>query len=283
MFSLRMWLGHILLIILLSGTGSGTDLSIVNSQLHDYEDGPRVSEQYKFRAGEPVFLSFQIENYKATDDAQIHLTYEIRAVDPHNRSLAPPETGEIKVQLAPEDKDWRPKVRYRVQIPPIPEPGEYTVIVNLDDKVAGTKLSRKLQFQVESKEIAGNEGLAVQNFRFLRSEEARDAMPAGSAYRPGDTLWARFDITGYRFGGKNRYDVSYGVALRNEGGEILFSEPKAASASEESFYPKQYAPGILSLNLDKNIRPGTYTVVLTVEDAVGGQKIETGHPFFVEK
>ncbi|MGH9629824.1 MAG: hypothetical protein ACRD7E_16025 [Bryobacteraceae bacterium] len=278
-----MWLAHISLIALLSAPASGSDLSIVNSHIHDYEDSPPVSGQYKFRAGEPVFVSFQIDHYGVTGDEQIHLTYQIRTVDPQKRSLAPPQAGEIKAQLAPEDKEWMPKVRYRVQIPPIPEPGEYTVTIDLDDKVAQTKTTRDLHFHVESKDVAASEGLAVLNFRFARTEEARDALPPGGAYRPGDTLWARFDITGYRFGEKNRYDVRYGVALKDAEGKVLFSEPKAAQASEESFYPKQHVPGSLSLKLDKNIRPGVYSVVLTVEDAVGGQKIETGHSFSVEK
>ena len=34
-----------------------------------------------------------------------------------------------------------------------------------------------------------------------------------AVYQPGDTLWAKFDITGYKFGENNRFSVDYGLAI----------------------------------------------------------------------
>ncbi len=55
-------------------------------------------------------------------------------------------------------------------------------------------------------------------------------------------LWARFDITGFKYGEKNRYSVEYGLAILRETGEQVFAQPAAADDSHESFYPQHYVP-----------------------------------------
>jgi hypothetical protein len=129
--------------------------------------------------------------------------------------------------------------------------------------------------------VEPSDGMTVRNFRFLRAED--DAEPLKDpAYRLGDSVWARFDMTGYKMGEKNRFDVEYGLKVLRPNGEVTYEEPKAAQAKDETFYPQRYTPGILSLNLPKDIATGDYKIILTVRDNIGGEKQETVHTFSVQ-
>jgi hypothetical protein len=262
------------------------DLSAVNIQLHDYEDGPPIPAGQAFRPSETVYLSFQVSGFQATEDDHIQLSYEIVAADPAKRPLGLSKTGKIEAELAPEDKKkgkfWMPKVRFQIQLPITPAPGVYNIRIHLDDKIDGAKHTVDVPFHVEAAGVAPSNALTIQNFRFLRSESDKDRLPEGGAFRPGDAVWARFDITGYKFGPNNRYEVKYGLALNGAAGKSLFSNPDAAQDKSESFYPRTFIPGEFSLNLDKNIKPGDYTLVIFLSDPIGNQNFESAHVFRVE-
>ena len=262
------------------------ELAAVNIQLHDYEDSPPIPAGQAFRPSETVYLSFQISGFQPTEDDHIQLSYEIVATDPAKRPLGPPKTGKIEVELAPEDKkkgkQWMPKIRYRIQLPLTPAAGSYGFQIQLMDKINGAKFAVEIPFHVAATAIAPAETLTLRNFRFLRSESEKERLPEGGAFRPGDAIWARFDITGYKFGPGNRYEVKYGLALKDAAGKPLFSNPEAAQDKNESFYPRTYIPGEFSVNLDKNIKPGDFTLVIFLSDAVGNQTFESEHVFRVE-
>jgi hypothetical protein len=101
-------------------------------------------------------------------------------------------------------------------------------------------------------------------------------------YKPGTTLWARFDMAGYKFEANHKFSVDYGLAVLNADGKELFAQPEAAAESKESFYPQLRVPGALSLKLDPNVPPATYTLVVTVHDKIGGQVAEQRETFRVE-
>ncbi len=262
------------------------ELSAVNVQLHDYEDSPPVPASQAFRASETVYLSFQISGFQPTEDDHIQLSYEIVATDPAKRPLGPPKSGKIEAELAPEDKKkgklWMPKIRYQIQLPVTPAPGAYGFQLQLTDKINGAKYSVDIPFQVIAAAIAPADALTLRNFRFLRSESEKDRLPESGAFRPGDSVWARFDITGYKFGPGNRYEVKYGLALRDAAGKPLFSNPEAAQDKSESFYPRTFIPGAFSINLDKDIKPGDYTLVVFLSDPLGNQAVESAYVFRVE-
>jgi hypothetical protein len=261
-------------------------LSLVDVAVHDYEDSAPVAASYPFHSGEMVYLSFRIAGYqiKETEDtSHIQLSYEIEARDGAGRPLSAAKAGKIDAELEPEDKKWLPKVRYSVQLPSVADAGTYIMRIAVRDEVAGTTATRDVPIKVESRKVEASDSLAVREFRFLRSDKDSDVVIPGSSFRAGDTVWARFDLTGYKFGEKNRYQIRYGVALVDANGKVLFHKPDAASDSEESYYPKRYVTGTLNLKLDKTIRPGEYTLVLTASDEVGKQSIEERHTFPVEK
>jgi hypothetical protein len=121
----------------------------------------------------------------------------------------------------------------------------------------------------------------VRNFRFYRAEE--DTQPVEKpVYNPGDSVWARFDITGYQYGANNKVDVSYLVSLINSEGRVLYKQPQPAVEQTESFYPKRYVPASMALNLQKNIRPGEYTIAVMVTDAVASQSYDGKFTFTVQ-
>lgn len=256
-------------------------LAITQVELHQFEDGPALPAAYDFRPGETVFLSFRISGYRVSADERILLDYRIEARDGEGVPLAEAVSGKVDAALAVEDRDWMPKVRYDVLVPPLAPGGVYRLLVRLADKLGGARVNKEITFRVQGRDVPPSNELVVRNFRFLRSEE--DAEPlAVAAYRPGDTVWARFDITGYKLLERNRFQVEYGVSVLRPGGEVLYSEPNAASETGESFYPKRYVPGILSLKLDADIAPGEYAIVLGVRDGIGGQKHESRHSFRIE-
>ena len=86
------------------------ELTVESALLHDYEDGPPVASGSKFRAGEKVFLTFQIGGFQATEDDHIQLSYEISAIDPDQKPLAAVKSGKIEAELAPRGQEKRQPV-----------------------------------------------------------------------------------------------------------------------------------------------------------------------------
>jgi len=187
----------------------------------------------------------------------------------------------VDTTLDPEDKNWMPKVRRTIAVPPASPTGQYAIQILVEDRVAQTRAVHKAVFHVKGHTIEASETLVVRNFHFFRGEE--DHAPLDhAAYRPGDALWARFDITGYKLGEKNAFEVAYGVAVLRANGESMFRQADLAVEKQESFYPRRYVPAALSLNLEKDLRPGHYTLVVLVTDKTGVQTAESRHAFTVE-
>ena len=72
-------------------------------------------------------------------------------------------------------------------------------------------------------------------------------------------------------------------AILRESGEQVYAQPAAAADSSEGFYPQRYVPGAVSLNLQPNVPEGSYTLVITMADKVGGQTAEARREFHIQK
>jgi len=256
-------------------------LAVVKPALHQYEGGPAVPSNFVFVPGDTVFLNCLVQGYKASEDSQIHLRYQVEALDPGGVRLMETAQREIKSELAPEDKEWMPRIQQSVPVPPLTNPGVYRILVAVRDLVADGETKAEIPFRVGGRQVEPSDTLVARSFRFLRSEEDRDALPT-PAYRPGDALWARFEIVGYRYGENNRVHVEYGLSVLGPAGKTLYSEPRAAVEESASFYPKRYLPGSLSLNLQPNARPGDYAIVLSLRDEIGKQTFEARYGFKIE-
>ena len=252
--------------------------------LHQFEDGPVLAPTYEFVPGETAYFSCRITGYQlAKNDEQqsVKLSWQMRVLDPSGVPLEKDKSGRIEDAVLPQDKDWKPKVLASFIIPGFVPTGTYHIPVKLKDEVAGTEISTDLSFQVHGHNVQTSDTLVARNFQFLRAED--DKVPMRSPiYHPGDMLWARFDITGYKLGEGNHLSVSYGLAILNASGEQLFAQPDAASEEKDSFYPQRYVPGVLSVSLDRNVAKAGYTLLVTIRDKVGNQTWELKQPFQVE-
>jgi hypothetical protein len=259
-------------------------LAIERIALHQFEDGPILSVDHEFVPGETIELSCRITGYhieKKDEKQYVKLAWQMRAVDGSGILLEKEASGAIDDTVLPQDKNWIPKFLATFLVPAFAPTGVYRISVKVKDEFSRAEVTAELPFHVKGHDVAPSETLVAHNVQFLRSE--LDQAPMRTVvYHPGETLWARFDISGYKFGPNNLFEVNYGLAILNGEGVQLFAQPEAASESNHSFYPQRYVSGMLSLNLDPNVSKGSYTLVITVRDKLGGQSYESRQPFQVE-
>jgi hypothetical protein len=272
--------------VLLCAEAGNAAVAIERAALHQFEDGPVLPPSHVFIPGETVFFSCRLSGYQmaTTGDEQrsVKLAWQIQVSDPAGVAVELPSAGRIEEPVLPQDKNWLPKLLDNFVVPPYAVGGAYRIALIVKDEVGGTEISSQFDVQVRGLEVEPSDMLAARNLRFLRSEE--DAAPLDPVvYHPGEKLWARFEITGYKLAEKNHYSVSYGLVVLKEGGEQVFAQPDAAADSKASFYPQRYVPGALSLSLDPGVPPGEYTLVVTMRDEVGQQTTEARGRFRVER
>jgi hypothetical protein len=272
--------------VLLYAQSSDAAITIERMALHQFEDGPVLAPSHVFIPGETVFFSCRLAGYQmaTTGDEQrsVKLAWQIQVADPAGVALEPSAAGRIEEPVLPQDKNWLPKFLHTFVVPPYAVGGAYRIAVKVKDEVGGTEIMSQLNVQVRGLEVEPSDTLVARNLRFLRSEE--DGSPLDPAvYHPGEMLWARFEITGYKLAEKNHYSVSYGLVVLKEDGEQVFAQPNAASDIKESFYPQRYVPGALSLSLNQGVPAGTYALVVTMRDEVGHQTAEGRGRFRVEQ
>jgi len=258
--------------------------ALVRPALAQTEDGPPVASDYQFLPGETLYFSCLTEGYKKVDKndkMEIYLTYQIEVKDSRSVLVQPAQDGKVQTTVSPEDKEWLPKIRESVTVPPLADSGEYQILVKMKDELGAVTAESRVRFLVKGRDIEPSDNLIVRNFRFLRTEDDDKPLQL-AAYRPGDSVWARFDMTGYKLGEANQFDIEYGLTVLLADGTAAYSEPQAANAKDKTFYPQRYQPGVLNLNLAKDQALGEYTIVLTVRDNLGQQTYETRQKFSVE-
>lgn len=262
--------------------GAGVPLAVVRPMVSDRDGGAAVPGSYAHDPGETMFFSFQVDGFTVSTGERVHLSYKIDAFDSHGTRLMEPVASEIEESLAPEDKNWKPTVRQEITIPPLADSGTYKIVISVSDILAANATATKeVPFEVRGRHVDPSDTLVIRNIRFFRGEEDREAL-AKAAYRPGDAVWARFDIIGYKYGDGNSIDVSYDVAVLSPSGKVLYSQQQAGADRSQSFYPKRFVPAIFSLATKRDTRPGEYTILVTAHDGVGSQTSEARQSFTIE-
>ena len=255
-------------------------LEIVKPVISQMEGGAPDPSGFEHAGGETLFFSCRISGFAKNPEEKIQLAYSVQAFDPKGAPLAEIYKNEISEEVLPQDKDWQPKIETQVAVPPLVPPGDYKIVVKVEDLIAKTSAELPVPFRIRGRAVAPSATLAARNFRFYRREE--DAQPlAKAAYRAGDELWAKFDIVGFKYGPSNKIDVSYVISILSVSGRVLWTQPDPALEQSESFYPKPYVTATMNLDL-KTVKPAEYTMLLQVKDAVGGQTYETKQTFTVE-
>jgi hypothetical protein len=261
--------------------GATAPLAVVRLTVSDRDGGAAVPSSFVHDPGETMFFSFQVDGYTASSGERVHLSYKLDAFDPHGVRIMEPVAAEIEETLAPEDKNWKPTVRQEIAIPPLADSGTYKIAVSVTDLVGKATAASEVPFQVHGRRVDPSDTLVIRNIRFYRGEDDREAL-SKAAYRPGDAVWARFDIIGYKFGEANAIDVSYDVAVLAPSGKVLYSQPQAGADRSQSFYPKRYVPAIFSLATKRDTHAGEYTIQVTAHDGVGSQTFEARQSFTIE-
>jgi hypothetical protein len=245
------------------------------------EDGVADPPGYEYTPGQTFFFTCRIANFAKTPDSKIHVAYSVQAFDPKGIPLAEIYKNEIADEVSPQDKNWMPKIDTEIAIPPLVASGTYKIAVKVADLVAQSSAQLDVPFQVRGRAVEPSDRLVVRSFRFFADENAAQPMEK-PVYHPGGSVWARFDITGFRYGDGNKVDVSYTTSLVAPGGKVLWTQPEPATEQSESFYPKRYVAADFGINLANNIKPGEYTIAVAVKDRVGGQSCEAKQTFVVE-
>jgi len=265
---------------------AASKLAFERVALHQYEDGPLLPASHEFLPGETVWFSARIAGFEsqiAGDNRNVKLSWQVRIMDPDGVPVEPPKSGRLDESLRTQDKDWVPKFVVSFLLPSFIPGGNYHIPVTVKDELAGgSEISGDLEFHVRGENIEPSASFVIRNFRFLRNETDAEALKPPVVYRPGATLWARFEMAGYKFEANHKFSVDYGLAVLDADGKELFGQAEAAAESKESFYPQLRVPGALSLHLDPNVPVATYTLVVTVRDKVGGQTAEQRETFRVE-
>jgi len=235
----------------------------------------------EFQPGETVFFSFQVSGYGESPVKQVRLSYRIDAFDPRGVRIVEPVESIFDAMLHEEDKRWMPKLRAPIAIPSVAPPGTYKIKTLVIDDISHLTASSETSFEVAGRAVPPSAELTLRDLSFYRTDQ--DARPlAIAAYRPGDTVFARFDIAGFRYAASNTIDVYYDVAVLNPTLKEIYAQPHAAEDRSFSYYPKPYVPGQMSLTLQPNMKAGEYTIVLTAHDEVGAQRAELRQTFVVE-
>ena len=279
------WIIPLTLLLAAETLPGASKLAFERLALHQYEDGPLLASSYQFLPGETIWFSVRIagfESQPAGDNRNVKLSWQVGIVDPDGVAVEPPRTGRLDESLRSQDKDWVPKFVVSFLLPSFVPGGTYHIPVTVKDELAGSEITGGLEFSVRAESIEPAASFVIRNFRFLRNETDAEALRQPVVYKPGTTLWARFDMAGYKFEANHKFSVDYGLAVLNADGKELFAQPAAAAESKESFYPQLHVPGALSLKLDPNVPPATYTLVVTVHDKIGGQVAEQRETFRVE-
>ena len=274
-----MWF-PVLLLAWAAPAAPATALAVVEVRIAQSDGGAPLPADFAHYPGETLYLSFEVEGYQANAKDSIALESKVEAFDPQSVPILEPITQKINAELAPEDKNWKPKVTHELVIPPLAPSGTYQLTINVADSIGKTTARKAVSFQVKGHEVAPSDTLVIRNFRFFRGEN--DTQPlTQAAYRPGDAVWTRFDITGYKFGPGNRLEVSYQVAVLNGEGKLLWRSPDIPE-QHQSFYPQHYVPGSGSISLQPTIKPGEYAIEVTAKDPIGNQTCEAKQAFSVQ-
>ena len=272
----------LLLIALLPALAPAAEpLGVVQAVIAQMEGGEALPADFQHAPGETLFFTCRIAGFTKSAKEQIHLKYSVQAFDPKGVALSEIYQNEMEEEVGPQDKDWLPKIETQVDLPAILRGGAYKVLVKVEDVLAKGSAELAVPFQVRAKDVPASATLTVHNFQWFHTDEEEKPM-ARPVYHPGDNMWMKFDMVGYKYGAENKVDVSYVASLVLASGKAIWTQPEPAVEQSASFYPKPYVTGGFGISLQKNFQPGTYTMSVAVKDAVGKQTYEGKFSFTVQ-
>jgi hypothetical protein len=270
-----------LLVLLPACLMAAPALGIVKPEIAQMEGGEALPPDFQHGAGETLFFSCRISGFTKSPEEQIDLKYSVQAFDPKGVPLAEIFQNEMKEEVGPQDKEWQPKIETQLALPDTMLAGKYKLVVKVEDLLAKTSAEATVPIEIKARDVAPSSTLTVRNFRWYHNEDDANAMRQ-PVYHPGDAMFMRYDVTGFKYGPGNKVDVSCVASLVLASGKVIWTQPEAATEQSEAFYPKPYFSVEFGISLQKNFQPGTYTMAVAVKDAVGKQTYEGKFNFTVQ-
>ena len=261
--------------------GAAGPLRIIHIGIQQIEDGPAVGDRVKFVPGETVYVSFDVENYAQTKELSVSISWVVDAADPKGIPIIPPAPGKKEASLQPEDKNWMPRVRQALMVPSPAPGGDYSVHIKVTDETSKETAVADTKFTVSGPDLPPVKALEIRSFGFYRTEDAPQPL-SSAAYSSGDSMFARFQIAGYKYGPKNAIEVTYGISIIDPAGKVVYTQDPAVEEKSASFYPRPYVDANMSLSLQPGTKAGEYILVINTRDKVGNQTVEIRKPFRVE-
>lgn len=269
------------------GSASGQDakdedapaLEIIRLDLLDGFANYPIAGDSVFAPGDTVNVAFNLKGYTESETYRMKVSWKVSTTGPAKLPFAPGSEGLFDEELAPEDEEWEPLVRYQAQLPYHLPAGTYAIHVEAKDELSGATAEGDLDVHVAGAPVLQSDVLSVQNFTFSLTAGGTPLRQA--IYRPGATIFASFDITGYKLGEGNSYELSSHLDLLDAEGATAYSF-NPASEKGSSFYPRLSVPASFRFDLDPTIKPGVYMLVLTVTDVVGQQSLSSQETFEVQ-
>jgi hypothetical protein len=273
-----------LVVLSLSSWGQAK-LKIENVRFREYEDGPIIHSKPQYLAGSEVYLDFQVSGFLVVEKALVRsmdIGWTFSVLDPQGRLAVPVEKGESSTEIQNEDKDWMPKIRAKIPLPPSAVSGTYRMELQLEDRKAKTTAKGEIPFQVNGRSFAESDGLAIVQLKFFRGEDATQVLRT-PAYRPGEAIHFGFDLVGFQLNEKNGTKLTVDLAVKDPKGRVVINGPAAIKIEEaEAFYPPRFFHEQLSLELEAKNEKGTYTLTLTANDALSGKSVSSDFIFSLE-
>ncbi|MCU1325646.1 MAG: hypothetical protein JWN34_1016 [Bryobacterales bacterium] len=262
-------------------TPAKVNFRVAEPVISQFEDGAAISGNQRVVPGETVFFRFSALDFKVGENSKVMLTGHAQVFDPRGVPIAPIDETAVATSLREEDKEWRPRFHFQFQVPSLAPSGTYKVVYDAIDDQTKATATGQTTFAVEGREVQASPQLVIRNLAFYRTadDEAPVRVPA---YRSGDLVWVKFDVTGYKYGEQNSMDVAYDVNVTAPGGRQLFNQENAAVEKNQAFYPQPWVPGAFSLTLQANMTPGDYAITITAHDGIGKQDASAKGVFRVE-
>ena len=240
-----------------------------------------MGDRVKFVPGETVYISFDVEHYTLTKENSVAISWVVTAADPKGIAIIAPAEGKKQANLQPEDKDWMPRARQAIVLPSPAPGGTYSVHIKVTDDNSKESAEADTKFLVAGTELPPAPELTVRYFGFYRSDD--DPQPLASpVYHSGDTMFAHFQLAGFKYGAGNAVDVNYAISILGPGGNVMYTQDPAVEEKSASFYPKPFIDATMNLSLNAGTKAGEYTLVINARDQVGNQKAEIRKTFRVE-
>jgi len=241
-------------------------LEVTRLELLDGPAGYAIPDDSLFFPGEKIYLAFNIKGYKFDDDYRMRVSYKVTTEGPSGNPFQLAEGGEFAEELAPQDENWEPLVRFTAAVPQHAESGPYKIRIEVTDEMARKTITRELAVTVEGEDIEISDKLSIRNFGFSRTEGGtRLSEPS---FRSGDTVWASFYVTGFKTREDNTFELESDLEVFDPKGKKLYAF-KPVEERGSPFYPRLWLPAHFSLELEKAIPSGRYVVALNVRDQIG--------------